>query len=505
MAQARKILIADPDPSSVRGLTRALRQRGYQVQHAIDGSKALNLAVLRHPDVILFDEACALVDAQVFAQILESNPRTTDIPVVVTASRTTAPRPGRKSREGLLVKPFDIDEAISRIDHLCRRVAAARELRGNAREIDGALAQLPLGDLLQILAMNRRTGRLVLTRGNDRGEIHLANGRPVNARVGVVDGEKALLRLLAWRDGAFAFAPGPAPLRSVIELSMEGALLEGMRQVDEWARIAASLPPPTQLLSVVAANDALVEPHPVTAEVLRALEHPRRLSEVLDLASAPDLEVLSALSALVQRGVVRVHEDRGATEGSILAAAEVHAVRGRVLRGRLSRPTLELKIVVCGAGSAAGALLLGELPGVVPLVRDPPCLRSSFGSLGQLPVSDVLKIDFVFIPNTEAARPLWRPFAQSAVGALVMDTSAATLTLARYCGFELRKPLVVAAAATREVPGDAVPALLRGAPAGVFVVNSDLVMAVRTLLLAMVRQPESPRPSPLRQLTARDG
>src|SRR5688572_18883456 len=85
MAQPRKILIADPDIEAVRALSRSLREKGHQVHYAPDGSRALELAVLRHPDLVLFDEECTLLDAKTFGQILRTNPRTEDIPVVLTA------------------------------------------------------------------------------------------------------------------------------------------------------------------------------------------------------------------------------------------------------------------------------------------------------------------------------------------------------------------------------------------------------------------------------------
>lgn len=495
MAQARKILIADADLTAVRALTRSLRQRGYQVQHAADGSKALNLAVLRHPDVILFDEKCALIDARSFAQILESNPRTDDIPVVVTSNAQDSER-HRLFREGVLCKPFNIDEVISRIEHLCRRLETSRELKGDAREIEGALTQLPLGDLVQILAMNRRTGKLTLTHGPERGELQLANGRPVNARLGAVEGEKALYRLFGWRNGSFAFSPGPAPARAMIDLSMEGALLEGMRQVDERVRLLEGLPPPSQVLSLEPSAAEPVEPHPVTAEVLRVLDRPRKLSEVLDLVASPDLEVLGAITALLQRGVVRRHEGTAAVEGPILAAAEVHALRGRLLRGKMSRTVLDAKVLVCGTGPLAGRWLQRALPGLHPASIDGSCLRSSFGTLGRLDISDVLKIDFVMLPASEAARPLWRPFASGAVGALVMEETDAVLNLARFCGFEFRLPLVLASGASSNgaIASQAVPPVLRGAPAGVTVVTTDLAAAVRALLLATLRIPSMEAP-----------
>ncbi len=490
MGQARKVLIADDDVNAVRPLSRVLRQRGYQVQHATDGSKALNLAVLRHPDVILFDEKCALIDARSFTQILESNPRTADIPVVVTCGSRDAERQ-RTYREGVLIKPFNLDEVISRIDHLCRRLEAARELKGDAREIEGALAQLPLGDLLQILAMNRRTGKLTLVQGSDRGEVHLNNGRPINARLGAVDGEKALYRLIGWKDGSFSFTPGPATARAVLDVSMEAALLEGMHQSDERARLVESLPAMSQQIALAPGAAELVEPHPVTAKVIEVLATPRRVSELLDLVSAPDLEVLGALSALLQRALVVRQEDSGLVEGPLLAPAEIHALRGRMLRGRISRPVLDAKIIICGTGPLSARTLLRSLPGLQPVSSDPACLRSSFGTVGRLPISEVLQVDFLLVPASEAARPLWRPFVSGAVGALVMEDTEPVLNLARFCGFELRLPLVLTAgpAANGAIASEGVPAALRGAPAGVLVVKTDLPSAVRALLLSTLRVP----------------
>src|SRR5687768_13815871 len=106
MTTVRKILIADPDLDAVRSLSKSLRLRGYQVHYAADGSKALELCVLRHPDLALFDEECPLIDARSFVQILRTNPRTGDIPVVLTARGYDADK-ARAFRDGVLRKPFN--------------------------------------------------------------------------------------------------------------------------------------------------------------------------------------------------------------------------------------------------------------------------------------------------------------------------------------------------------------------------------------------------------------
>ncbi|HEX8698962.1 MAG TPA: DUF4388 domain-containing protein, partial [Myxococcaceae bacterium] len=196
MALVRKILIADPDLEAVRMLTRALRQKGYQVHYAPDGARALEVCVLRHPDLVLFDEGCKLLDARTFIQILRTNPRTEDIPVVLTTSSQDVDRLRGMRVAANLKKPFNLDEVLGRIEHIFRRSEAARDLKNDAQEIEGSLSQLGIPDLMQILGMNKRSGKLSLERGSERGEIFVGDGRPVNARLGRVEGEKALFRML---------------------------------------------------------------------------------------------------------------------------------------------------------------------------------------------------------------------------------------------------------------------------------------------------------------------
>src|SRR5512144_2056880 len=207
MPPVRKLLVVDPDPGIVRALAPELRQRGYQVHAARDGSRALQIAILRFPDLVLFDERSPLVDARTFVRILRTNPRTERIPVVLTGDAVDVDR----ARLGTyLRKPFNQDEVLARIEQIFRRVEAAKAVSGESREIEGNLAQIPLVDLLQILAVNRKTGRLALEREGERAEIALEQGRVVDARVGTAGGEKALYRLLGRREGQFAFVPGPS-------------------------------------------------------------------------------------------------------------------------------------------------------------------------------------------------------------------------------------------------------------------------------------------------------
>ena len=476
MPPVRKILIADPDAAVVRALAPALRQRGYQVHAARDGSRALQIAILRFPDLVLFDERCPLLDARTFVRILRTNPRTERIPVVLSGETVDVDR----ARLGTyLRKPFNQDEVLARIEQIFRRVEAAKAVSGESREIEGNLAQIPLVDLLQILAVNRKTGRLALEREGERGEIALDGGRVVDARAGAAVGEKALYRLLTRREGQFAFVPGPAGAEVRIEKKLEELVLEGLRQADEAARLLSSLPAPSDRVELaVHAGEIPPGLHPVTEEVVALLASPRRFDEIVDRCRATDLEATRALLALLERGYARRAEGGAeAPEAApLLAPHELHALRARIARGHASGSQTVGKIVIAGGGPLARRAALSRFQ-TVPGFRAEPPPAGGFGTLGRVHLGDGVSVDVTEIPGERGLRPLWRPFAAGAVGALVLlpadDLEPLLAELARV----LKLPVVVCGPSESLVPQG-----LRDAPGGFAFEGSDAAEGLRALL-----------------------
>jgi DNA-binding response OmpR family regulator len=477
MPPVRKILVADPDPAIARSLAPALRQRGWQVHAARDGSRALQIAILRFPDVILFDERSPLLDARTFVRILRTNPRTERIPVVLTGDSSDADR----ARLGTyLKKPFNQDEVLARIEGIFRRADAAKAVSGESREIEGNLAQIPLVDLLQILAVNRKTGRLAVERENERAEISLAEGRVVDAVMGPVVGEKALWRLLTRREGQFAFVPGAAPAAERIERKLEELILEGLRQADEVAALLPVLPLPTDLVER-AVHPAELPPglHPVTEEVLRLLDGPRAFGEIVDRCKGSDLEAMRAVSALLERGFARRREGAAPPPEAapLLAPHALHALRTRIARGRASGAQAVGKIVLVGGGPLARRAAYARFATVPGFERAEEETAFGFGTIGRLQLAEGIRVDVTELPGDRAQRPLWRPFAAGAVGALVLLPADGAEPLLDEVARVLRLPVVVCG------PSEAaVPEVLRGAPGGFAFEGSDAAEGLRALL-----------------------
>jgi len=476
MPPVRKILVADPDPATVRALAPALRQRGYQVHAARDGARALQIAILRFPDVVLFDERCPILDARTFVRILRTNPRTERIPVVLTGESVDVDR----ARLGtFLRKPFNHDEVLARIEQIFRRVEAAKAVSSESREIEGNLAQIPLVDLLQILAVNRKTGKLAVEREGEKAEIALDQGRVVDARVRAASGEKALYRLLTLREGQFAFVPGGAQVEARIDRKVDELVLEGLRQSDEVARLLPALPQPADVVELaVHASEIPPGLHPVTAEVVTLLRAPLTFQDLVDRCRATDLEAARAVLALLEKGYARRAAGVPSTEDAtpLLAAHELHALRARIARGRSSGAHTVGKIVLAGGGPLARRAALARFQ-TVPGWQPEHAAAAGFGTIGRLALGDGVRVDVTALPGDPASRPLWRPFAAGAVGALVLLPADDVEPLLAELTRTLRLPVVVCG------PSEAsVPQALRDVPAGFVFEGSDAGEGLRALL-----------------------
>jgi len=108
--------------------------------------------------------------------------------------------------------------------------------------LTGSLAQLPLIDLLKMLAAGSQSGRLELSSGLDLGDIYLHRGQVVHAEAAGDWGEPAFARLVTWPNGQFRFIPGEeAPERS-ISRPLDQLLAEAARVASEREAIRRVVP-----------------------------------------------------------------------------------------------------------------------------------------------------------------------------------------------------------------------------------------------------------------------
>ncbi|MEM9191014.1 MAG: DUF4388 domain-containing protein [Myxococcota bacterium] len=416
MSERGRVLIVDGDYEILGSLARALRDRGHHVVLAADGRAGLQRAVETAPEIVIVDRDVPVVDVRTFLEVLRDNPRTSRAHPFIMGYGDPGQLASLDAHGEPIIKPFNADEVASRVDEeLQRRLGGRRD-----PELRGDLEQVALFDLLQVFSANRRTGRLSVDGPTARGEVWVDEGRIVDAEYRGAVGQKALYRILAVRSGSFVFAPGLHAERQRIDLKTDHLLMEGARQADETARVSKSLPPLSAVVSVAKKPDELT---PLAAELLRNLDEPRSLEELLDTVTASDLPALEALQELIGKDAFLIF-DPASQQTSLCDEDEAIALRAAAIR--LRRPGIEGPIrlgVLCESAPAVArfARALSGIDQFVASQRPPtPAGGSAVGALGVIRL-DGADMEIFAVPMDRTLRPLWGPLLAAARVALFLS------------------------------------------------------------------------------------
>jgi hypothetical protein len=174
----------------------------------------------------------------------------------------------------------------------------------------GNLALMALPELLQMMAANRSTGILELTRESLAGRIYCKEGRIHYAVLGPVECEKAIFRMLAWKDADFEFRPETFDLAKFtrqVTMSLENVLMEGFRQMDEIEKLGPEIPPRRIKLRMLTTDATLLESLPPAVKaVLRSIVRYQSVGEILDRTPLFDLDIVKILVVLRKKKLIGV-------------------------------------------------------------------------------------------------------------------------------------------------------------------------------------------------------
>ena len=122
MKKTGTILVADDDSMMRYWLTSILNKGGYQViGEASNGEDAITLCTELKPDLVLLDINMPKMDGmQALEEIRKSSPATMVLMVSVEASKENYEESTMKGAAGFIVKPFDADRLLEKIDSCFR-------------------------------------------------------------------------------------------------------------------------------------------------------------------------------------------------------------------------------------------------------------------------------------------------------------------------------------------------------------------------------------------------
>ena len=201
-------------------------------------------------------------------------------------------------------KPLDEAEIKSMMEQV-----AAKKKRSSS-PMSGRIDEVPLPDLLQLFSTSKKSGVMVIRAEPNEGKIYLRGGKIYYASVNDdhdMGPQKAFARLISWQEGFFELT-APSSEKFMVELdeSTEGLLMDAMREMDEFGRIADQCPDPGDHFGLARPlSQPLRELNEDQLDALQLVHNHGQIQAVLDKSILSDLETFQALLHLIRKGYIR--------------------------------------------------------------------------------------------------------------------------------------------------------------------------------------------------------
>jgi len=241
-AKSVKLLLADDNPL-VRDLIISGLETFCEVEIASDGADALLKVIDSPPDVILCDYKMPGLKARQLFEQLRGRETTTHIPFLFMASRPDIEerlRPLVDGVEDFITKPFLLKDLVRITKKVVDRLHLEKLQKRASRPgvIQGRLEEMSMIDLLQSLEMGQKSCRLVVQKEGESGELYFGSGQCRDAKIGGIEGDEAVYKVIMWTEGEFEidFNAANNSTRTTTTRNTTGLLMEAMRLMDEASR-----------------------------------------------------------------------------------------------------------------------------------------------------------------------------------------------------------------------------------------------------------------------------
>jgi CheY-like chemotaxis protein len=241
-----RLLLIDDNPLIRKLVTEGL-ESVCDVELANDGGDALLKVIDDPPDCILCDYKMPGLDGRQLFEKLRGRDKTRHIPFLFMAGRADIEerlRPLVDGVEEFIVKPFLLKDLVRITKKVVDRLHLEKLQKSASRPgvIQGRLEEMSMTDLLQSLEMGQKSCRLIVRKGPERGELYFSGGQCRDAKMGDVEGDDAVYKVILWTEGEFEIdfnaLAANASSRTTTTKTTTGLLMEAMRLMDEASRDA---------------------------------------------------------------------------------------------------------------------------------------------------------------------------------------------------------------------------------------------------------------------------
>ncbi len=232
---SQKILLVDDNSKVLKLLELRFSQQGFQVFTAERVKDAVVTAIIVKPHVVVAELELPDLNGIEFKKILGSIPALAEVPIIFITSDKGLPmdfqaEPGAPLDH--LQKPYTFRELLGKVETNLSRASIRKSALNPSNPQKGVLREMTLADILQVLAMNKRSCTITLKLGDQNGKIYFQAGRIVDAKAPGLRAEEAFYQLITWHGADYAIGDEQHDsLEETVTQDTRLLIAEGMRRL----------------------------------------------------------------------------------------------------------------------------------------------------------------------------------------------------------------------------------------------------------------------------------
>lgn len=107
------------------------------------------------------------------------------------------------------------------------------------QDISGGLENTRCSEIIKILSLGKRSGKLFLNNGGETGNIFFRDGEIIHAQCGALQGIKAIYELAIWTSGEYRFFVDDTPDIVSVDIPVDEILAEAANRIRQMDRITS--------------------------------------------------------------------------------------------------------------------------------------------------------------------------------------------------------------------------------------------------------------------------
>jgi len=239
----QSILHIESAGSDYSDLVVRFKQAGFNVLVARDTDSALEMMKKYSVDVVLSDLRTAPLDAISFCRKIKTTSEFRSTICTIISNRDESVKTHQAAfdsgADDFFTRPIRVDVVMAKLRLLMMRKNDGGLMGMQAQttpvraSVTGNLSELSLADIVQLLTNGRKSGMLMLRRGEEEARVFVSEGMVINCFYNGKSGEQAFYELVSWENGEFSLETDCTMPQREINLPTENLMLEGFRLLDE--------------------------------------------------------------------------------------------------------------------------------------------------------------------------------------------------------------------------------------------------------------------------------